>query len=87
MLALEQVSVIKDLKGNERIQEQRKSNQETIVQRLNRVPVPPQGKYTQSDTYVFRFSGNKSPHPREDGKIVLAFSDPLDFNQLKLGLR
>ena len=32
MLALEQVSVINDLKASEGMQEQRKSSQETIVQ-------------------------------------------------------
>ena len=32
VLALEQVSVINDLKGEKRIQEQRKISQETIVQ-------------------------------------------------------
>ena len=45
MLALEWVSVINDLRGNEGMLEQRKSSQEIIVQQYNGALVPPQGMY------------------------------------------
>ena len=43
MLALEQVSVISDLKGSEAIQEQRENSQETIVISDQTIAVPSQG--------------------------------------------
>ena len=45
ILALEQMSVINDLKGSEGMQEQRKSSQETIVQQYNGVLVLRQEMY------------------------------------------
>ena len=82
MMALEQVSVINNLKG--RMQKQKLSSGKRSNSSKDNISVV---NYPSSISMVKINSRPQPPNQLEPGMMMLlTFSDPHDFNQLKLGL-